>query len=229
MSQQLASFSELRTFADTHHNVRAEIERVKAEVGPMVFSIVGADPEQMKALVTFFARPDHDYPDFWSWMKAVIEETLVTDALAIKVNKRVGGGVHSVTLLNGSTVRPVLDNNGHTPPPPATAYTHYLQEVPRVDAVSIVTDADLTDRHDLDALMGYTAYDLLYLIRRHRTWTVYGYPETEQCILNPDGYSVDVPRLLTFLQERLFDTLIQDVLGFEDVHWEWATNLKETK
>lgn len=204
---KLASFATLRQFADTYSIARICIERRVAEVCGLKWDIVPTqeaelkmhgdeslrtDWEERKAkIVKFFKTPDSDrakYPTFDSWLAALLEDVCVIDAVAVHVRSTrsprgglFGSGVASLDLIDGSTIRPMLDIHGATPQPPNVAYQQYLWGVPRSDMLSMIEQDDIES--DAVPRQEFRQDQLMYLRYRPRNWTPYGLSMCEQALM----------------------------------------------
>ena len=213
---KMASFPALRRYADLYSVVRAMLNIRKDEVAGTEWDI-GATPEvaasikgqrdagqdikdRSRKMVRWFKRPDPEYYSFASWLSSLLEERFVIDALSLYLHPtRVegkgpfGSNVAALELLNGETIRPLVDMRGSTPRPPDPAYQQYLWGVPRSDLMSVLTDRDIDQMEDrlreegidLDAEpeQEYRADQLWYLPRHKRVWTPYGFSEIEMAIV----------------------------------------------
>jgi hypothetical protein len=72
-----------------------------------------------------------------------------------------GGGVYSCELLDGATIKPLLNELGRRPLPPEPAYQQVLKGLPAED---------------------YTSDELIYFPQTYRVDRVYGYSRVEQAI-----------------------------------------------
>jgi 8-oxo-dGTP pyrophosphatase MutT (NUDIX family) len=201
---KLAGFATLRLLADYYSVSRACLELRKAEIRGIRWEIASTknaakamrgDHEAMKdfaerqAKVTkFFRRPDPQYRDFSSWIDAMVEEIFVTDALTlyphpprIKNKGVLGSNLATLELIDGATVRPLVDVRGSTPQPPNVAYQSYLYGVPRVDLMTLVLGDDIPDAEGLAA--EYRADQIMYLPSHPRVWTPYGEAAIERAII----------------------------------------------
>jgi 8-oxo-dGTP pyrophosphatase MutT (NUDIX family) len=162
-----------------------------------------ADFEKRKEeIIQFFHNPDPDnYDGFESWANALLEDSLVLDAVALHVhpaggkgNGPVGSDVGALALIDGSTVKPLLDEWGARPSQPAPAYQQYLWSVPRVDLMDILNlgpEATIEDYKDLNPLMDQLAEqtdewlgsEMVYFRQNPRSWTPYGFGPLEQAIM----------------------------------------------
>src|SRR5690348_12439909 len=80
------------------------------------------DPE-IDRCEKFWQMPDvgNGYT-FAEWLGQFLEEHYVLDALAIYPRYTYGGDLYSLEILDGSTIKPLLDNRGGRPAPPHPAY-----------------------------------------------------------------------------------------------------------
>ncbi len=213
---KLASFQALRRYADVYSVVRAMLDIRKDEMAGMNWDIGPTADSQTKAktdkgyqkdlkerggqLVKWFKRVDSNYYGFQQWFGALLEEVFVVDALAlhplpprIKGKGLFGGNLAELELLNGDTIRPLVDLRGAMPRPPAPAYQQFLWGVPRADMMAILGEEDIDEMEvrlteagiDTEAApeKEFAADQLLYLPYTRRTWTPYGFSPIEQAIM----------------------------------------------
>jgi hypothetical protein len=117
---------------------------------------------------------------FKDWLGMAIEEILVLDALAIYPRKTLGGDLYSLEIIDGSTVKPLLDDRGMRPMPPFPAYQQVLYGFPRGEFVATSDDPEADGEFSVD--------ELIYAIRNRRTWTPYGYSPVERALPLADIY-----------------------------------------
>src|SRR5208337_3875197 len=206
---KLASFSQLQTIASKYNVARRAIELRKEEIAGLEWEIQlttkaarayqgdhGAmrDFGERAAQATkFFKHPDPDYFDFQSFLKALLEEIFVYDALCLvfrpKYGKGLGRGLlgsdlDSLNLISGPTVRPLLNMHGGKPRPPAPAYQQFLYGVPRSDFQTVISGADIDDYGLTGAEVNqFRADTMLYLPLVPRRESPYGMPPIEQALL----------------------------------------------
>ena len=205
----LASFDQLKTIAEKYSVVRRCIELRKEEICGLDWEIklttkaakaYQGDHKAMRDFgeraaeaTKFFKRPDPDYWNFSSWLKACLEEIFVFDALPLifrpKYGKGLGRGLlgsdlDSIRLVSGPTIRPLLDMHGGTPRPPAPGYSQYLYGVPRSDYQTVIAGTDIDDYGLTGAEVNqFRADTMLYVKMVPRRETPYGFPPVEQALL----------------------------------------------
>jgi hypothetical protein len=124
------------------------------------------------------------YPDleqgytFRDWLWQLAEEQLTLDAMAISPRVTYGGDTFGFRILDGSTIKPMLDPTGARPMPPAPAYQQILYGFPRGEWT-----ADLNDNGDVE---GYPADQLIYRRRAVRTFSPYGMSPVEESLADLD-------------------------------------------
>jgi 8-oxo-dGTP pyrophosphatase MutT (NUDIX family) len=206
---KLASFAQLQTIASKYNVARRAIELRKEEIAGLEWSIelttkaakaYQGDHKAMRDFgeraaeaTKFFRHPDPDYFDFGSFLKALLEEIFVFDALALifrpKYGKGLGRGLlgsdlDSLSLISGPTIRPLLNMHGGKPRPPAPAYQQFLFGVPRSDFQTVISGADIDDYGLAGAEVNqFRADTMLYLPLVPRRESPYGFPPIEQALL----------------------------------------------
>jgi hypothetical protein len=204
---RISSFQTLRAYADMSSIVRACIDKRIEEIMGLEWDIVPTmeaelamsdiadrkdfQERRIKAL-RFFSRPDPEYDTYHAWLRALLEEVFVIDALSIYIAPpRVpgkglfGSNLAALALIAGDTIRPLVDVQGSRPQPPAVAFQQYIYGVPRVDLVDVVNQSELDE--DLGVPEAQLRGDqLLYLPYRRRTNSPYGYSHVEACLV-PTG------------------------------------------
>ena len=195
---EAVSFQQMRDLADSLDLVRVAIETRKDQVSktPWVFrerkrafttearrtrreSGIGdgssgssgdVTAERILELTDFFARPDGEH-DFDDWLRMIVEDLLVIDAvtLAATVDERgtvwsagAGTKIRRFEVIDGATIKRVIDEMGRTPAAPAVAYQQVLKGVPAID---------------------FTADELVYRPRNVRAHKFYGYSPVEQIVI----------------------------------------------
>lgn len=163
MGYGVLPFSALRALGTACKEIRLNIEQIKREIRGLEWEIVpsrkadsvGVGDSEIKTVVNFWESPDH-VNDFDAWLNMLIEELLVTDAVTLYPNH--DDGEFSLELIDGTTVKPLVDMRGRTPKPPIPAYLQVLHGVPSTH---------------------YPANRLLYKPLNTKVYTPYGDTPTE--------------------------------------------------
>ena len=165
-SHEPTGFAELRGLADSYDLLRCVIETRKDQVERLTWHIrkraglraEASDTARIAALAAFFARPDklHAWP---SWLRMLLEDLLVIDAPTLYLRRARGGALWALEVLDGATIKRLIDPWGRTPAAPDPAYQQILKGVPAVD---------------------YTAEELIYAPRNCRAHKAYGFSPVEQ-------------------------------------------------
>lgn len=165
------TFESLRALADGYNLLRLAIETRKDQMAKMVFSVMPRLPpgevvrkkadERCAQVEDFFRKPDRR--STWdSWVRQVTEEVLVTDSVSIYRRRTMDGQLYAAELIDGATIRPLIDIYGRQPSSPLPAYQQIIKGMPVID---------------------YTSDELLYLPRNKRVNKMYGYSPVEQVIM----------------------------------------------
>jgi hypothetical protein len=163
------SFAQLRFFAANYDIARIAIQKRKEQLAGLDWDIVPRDPSGQKtnryqkeiaAAKRFFEKPDRQH-DWQAWLMMLLEDRLVIDASTIYPRRNRAGGLYALELVDGATIKPLVDYRGRIPDPPAPAYQQILWGLPRGM---------------------WSADQLLYLPQNVRTHTPYGYSEIEQIL-----------------------------------------------
>lgn len=164
-------FEVLRSFADSYDLLRIIIETRKDQMERLRWVIQLKDPKEklttqkknkIKELTKFFRKPDKEHG--WNaWLRMVLEDLFVIDAVTLHRRRTRGGRLVALDQIDGATIKRVVDDWGRTPEDPNdTAYQQYLKGMPAVN---------------------YRADDLLYRPRNLRINKAYGYSPVEQIMM----------------------------------------------
>ena len=93
----------------------------------------------------FFAKPDKRR-SLKQWMRMMLKERLEIDAVSIFKHKDRSGGLYALEILDGSTIKPLLDERGMAPAPPYPAYQQFVYGVPGM----LILDTDLVYRREVE-------------------------------------------------------------------------------
>jgi len=204
--QKLVPFKTLRGAAEQIDIVRRCVEVLKAKIAGLDWDIVIAEDasekiiseiggdhtramsqarakfsDEIYRLRTFWENPDRaNGLTFIDWMMMSLEEILVLDAWAIWPQKTVGGDLYGFQILDGSTIKPMLDDRGMRPMPPQVAFQQILYGFPRSEFQA--------NSDEMSADGEFTSDDLSYFIRNRRANSVYGSSPVERCLPLADLY-----------------------------------------
>jgi hypothetical protein len=172
------SFAELRALADGYDLLRVVIETRKDEMEFLEWSVKdkgGAEPgdrrgagpgdrrgkESAKAerIQELLKKPDREHT-WHQWQRMLLEELFVTDAPSIYVRKDNGGNPCALEIVDGATIKRILDESGRTPLD-GPAYQQILKGI-------VAAEFDRSE--------------LIYSPRNVRANKVYGYSPVEQVI-----------------------------------------------
>ena len=164
--------------------------------------------EDINRLRQFWENPDRSNGlTFTDWLMIAAEEILVIDALAIWPQMTVGGELHGFQILDGTTIKPMLDDRGMRPQAPDVAYQQILYGFPR---------AEFTANDDDPAADGeFTSDDLTYLVRNRRAMSTYGYSPTERALPLADIYL----RRQQWIRAEYTDGVIPDLMFTTTADW----------
>jgi hypothetical protein len=137
--------------------------------------------EDIARLRAFWEQPDRANGYTWGdWLNVLLEDNLVLDAVAIWPQKSVGGDLYGFQLLDGSTIKPLIDDRGMRPMAPNPAFQQILYGFPRSEFMA-TNDAENADGQ-------FTSDELTYLVKNRRTWSVYGFSPVERSLPLADIY-----------------------------------------
>lgn len=178
----LTPFQTLRTLADQCDAVRIIIEDLKGQVRGHPWDIATkstVDQAMTSELATaraFWQRPDGTN-DFGSWLAMALEEILVVDALSMYRWRQLDGEPLGLLLIDGTTIKPLVDFHGIAPRPPDPAYQQVVSGMPETEFTAAWGDAEPFDPD------GNPKNELTYAPRNPRAWTPYGQSPTERFIM----------------------------------------------
>jgi HK97 family phage portal protein len=161
-------FEELRALA-RYYLVAMAVETRKDQIERFDWAIVsrGADGRHSDAqrridtLTEFWRYPDGETP-FATWLRSALHDLLTIDAPSFEIRRNRGGDIIGLDIVDGATIKLLVDDTGRTPQPPAPAYEQVIHGRPwRL----LTTD------------------ELLYAPRNRRPDHVYGFGPVEQILL----------------------------------------------
>ena len=204
---RLVPFKTLRVAADQIDILRRCIEVRKAKITGLNWDIVlsssaterivaesgGNHLRAMDDARTKFApeiarlRAFWETPDpangltFVDWLSMAVEELDVLDALAIWPQMKANGDIRGLQILDGSTIKPLLDDRGMRPDPSVgPAFQQILFGFPRSEFHAPVDDESADGEFSSD--------ELAYLIRNRRANSIWGYSPVERALPMADIY-----------------------------------------
>jgi HK97 family phage portal protein len=161
-------FQELRALS-TYYLVAMAIETRKDQIEKFDWAIVSRDPsspcagvrKRIDALTDFWRHPDGE-TEFATWLRTALHDVLTIDAPAFEIRRTRGGDIIGLDIVDGATIKVLVDDTGRRPKPPAPAYEQVIHGRPwRL----------------------LTSDELLYLPRNRRSSHAYGFGPVEQILL----------------------------------------------
>lgn len=211
----------LRDAADGVSVMRSCIEVRKSEITGLEWSF-GINPTRARhlarrsgespssvaaALQSEYADTIERLTDWWTvpdrinqwqlpdWLNALVEDMLVIDACPIYPHLNYGGNLHAAELIDGTTVKPLLDWRGATPQSPQVAYQQILSGFPRGDYQASPAAIVANEFTRFDSVVygrpngtAVRTDSLLYKVKSRRTNTPYGFSCVEQALSDVDLY-----------------------------------------
>ena len=133
--------------------------------------------DELARVQQFFEYPDRRMGfTFSQWMTDIIYSHLVYDGIVIYPQYNLGGELESLSTIDTSTIKILLDNQGFIPRPPAPAYQQILYGFPRGEFVAEDMDGDGKIPN------GFQSDQIAYYIRRPHPSSIYGYSQVEECV-----------------------------------------------
>ena len=168
------SFEQLRALADGHDITRLAIETRKDQIEKLDWVIKRRSPHRrsrvtpdlaaasrIERVSRFWRRPDGERP-FATWLREALEDLLVLDAPAFELRRNRGGSLIGLDVVDGATIKVLIDETGRRPRPPAPAYQQIIHGRP---------------------WKLLTSSELLYLPRNPRSHKTYGFGPVEQIVM----------------------------------------------
>lgn len=163
------TFHELRALAYNENLTRMCVETRKDQIEKLTWQIKPIDEKnspkdaasRIKNLEKFWMRPDGQRP-FASWLRESIEDVLVIDAPTFEILRNRDGTVRAYDIIDGSTIKVLIDITGRRPKAPAPAFQQIIHGRPwRL----------------------FTEDELIYAPRNKRPGHLYGFSPVEQILL----------------------------------------------
>ena len=174
-------YAQMRALAENYDLLRLIVETRKDQLVRQKFTIEfkdkkkrGQQDSRIGAVMQFFERPDREHS--WDqWLRIFLEDMLVIDAPALYPRRARGGQLYALDIVDGATIKPVIDDHGRRPLPPLPAFQQVLHGLPAVDYAGVPDAAD--------GEQWLSAAQLLYLPRNLRVDRVYGFSAVEQIVM----------------------------------------------
>lgn len=217
-SYENISFEELRALAENYDVVRLaietrkdQIEKLNWQITPKDTDIVAADgPDRAQKVQDFFEYPDGLQP-FASWLRELLEDLLVIDAPALEVRRNRANEIIGLDVIDGSTIKILLDYNGRTPRPPAPAFEQIIHGRPW----ALVQDGQRTNNENPDDPVLFTDSELIYAPRNRRAHKAYGFSPVEQIIVTVNiGLRRQISQLNEFTEGNMPPGLVTAPSGW---------------
>jgi hypothetical protein len=166
MRESGMTFEQLRALADSLDILRLAIETRKDQMCRLDWQIrfregKKADDSSLQTITEAFRYPDQEH-SWSSWLRILLEELFITDAVVVHPRYARGGGLYGLELIDGSTIKRVIDRAGRTPLPPDVAYQQIIKGI---------------------IVGNYNRDQLMYFSRNKRVHRVYGYSHVEQIVM----------------------------------------------
>lgn len=173
--QESITFDQLRALADNYDLLRIILETRKDQLAAMEWSIqprgfnpatengepAEADLAACEEIEEFLRFPDQEHT--WDqWLRTLLDDLFVIDAPTIYPRMNLAGELYGFELVDGATIKRVIDQSGRTPLPPDPAYQQVIKGMPAVD---------------------YSRDELVYMPRNLRTYKLYGFSPVEQIVM----------------------------------------------
>jgi len=167
-------FGVLRDFATFYPIARACIEFRKSQITQLAWNVVPKELtkktiedkkniERSQEMMKFFKHPTGKRESSFSdWLKQILEDLMVIDAVAIYKKRNRGGDIIGYLPIDGSTIEIYLEQDGTLPDPPEPAY---LQKVNGQEINKLTKD------------------ELIYMMMNPRTYSPFGISPVENLIV----------------------------------------------
>lgn len=165
-SEEPVGFAKLKALARHCDTLRIVIEGQKDKIEALDWAVkprcgeLAADDSAVAAIQAQLQSPD-GHLDWPQWLRALLEQLFVLDAVSIYRRRTLGGAPYAFEILDGATIKVLLDQSGRPPQAPAPAYQQVLKGVVAAD---------------------FTRAELIYYPQNVRADHAYGYSRVEQIV-----------------------------------------------
>jgi hypothetical protein len=137
--------------------------------------------DEISRIKEFWKNPDPiNGLSFIDWFGIVLDEVLTVDALAIYPLRTYGDELVALQIIDGATIKPIIDDRGMRPEAPNTAFQQILYGFPRADFAPPIEDESADGVFDTN--------ELFYAVQNRRTTSSYGQSPTERALALADIY-----------------------------------------
>jgi hypothetical protein len=164
--------------------------------------------------------------DWGQWGRQLMENRLVYDAAVVYPRHTYGGDLFALEVIDGSTIKPLLDEYGGRPLPPAPFAQQILYGFPRGEFLADVEDVN----GQLMVPGGMTTDQLLYERTIIRPKTPYGMSATEIALLDGILWIRRMGWLMAEYTEGVTGSLLEtsEDLDWDVPQWEdWSRALND--
>jgi len=166
-------FGQLRAFANSLGLLRSIIETRKDQLLRIPWEIRILDkprdpgdnsPEdpRIQYLKKFFKSPDRQ-TKWHAWVRTLLDDLFVIDAATLYIQKSQLGTPYAISVIDGATIKPLIDDFGRRPDPPNPAYQQIIKGLPIVNmTVNDMIYAPMHLRPD-HRPYGYSPVEQVYL------------------------------------------------------------------
>lgn len=160
------TYQHLRALADNYDLLRLAIETRKDQMEKLKWTIRPEDEKKKpdarcEELIKFFKNPDQE-TGWKSWLRMLMEDLFVIDAPTIYYRETIGGKPYALEVIDGATIKRLIDPMGRTPIAPQPAYQQIIKGMAAVD---------------------YTTDELVWRPHNRRSHKLFGYSPVEQVIM----------------------------------------------
>jgi SPP1 gp7 family putative phage head morphogenesis protein len=114
--------------------------------------------------------------NFGKWLNGVMEDYIVLDAVALYARTTFADEVVALEIVDGTTIKPLMDYRGARPSAPFPAFQQLLYGFPRGEWLADVAE-------DGSVVNPYTSEQLHYNVENYRSFSPYGMSDVEQALI----------------------------------------------
>lgn len=171
---------------------RALAKRADTSSHEVISDLQDKYADDIDRLHQWWMKPDRiNQLTFVQWLTMLLEDELVLDAVSLYPHFALSGDLHSIEIIDSTTIKPLLDIRGATPQPPYPAYQQIRYGFPRGEYQQ-PTPPELVDHEFVSVIYGKPPPDtsptdqLIYKVRNCRTSSPYGFSNVERSLSDVD-------------------------------------------